>query len=211
MTTNGLLEIFRKLVTAFQGEFLITPAVKYETIEHPINIKRFEWGAIRIGHLLDDEVIKMASDEEDISEKELSNKTQEIMNNANNALTSAGKPIHLIERGESECLALSIMLTKNNIDNVVVIDERTARMLCESPDNLKELMGNKLESKIKVNYENLKELSKIKIIRSTELMYLANKHRLLDGDKKALEAVLYALKFGGCSISEKEVELMKKG
>ena len=54
MTMNGLLETFEQLSHIFQGEFLITPAVKYESIEHPLQIKRFEWGALRINKLLED-------------------------------------------------------------------------------------------------------------------------------------------------------------
>jgi len=57
--------------------------------------------------------------------------------------------------------------------------------------------------------ENLQQFKKVEVIRSTELMFIANKKGLIDGNKESLEAVLYALKFGGCSISEKEVQMMK--
>ena len=78
------------------------------------------------------------------------------MSKANNSFFSDNKPIHLIERGEAECLALSLILAKRGIENAVIIDERTARMLCENPENLKELMESKLETKLSINTENLK-------------------------------------------------------
>ena len=58
--------------------------------------------------------------------------------------------------------------------------------------------------------DNLKNLEKIKVIRSTELMYIAYKKGLIDvADKRVLEAILFALKYGGCSISEKEIQIIK--
>jgi hypothetical protein len=206
LTMNGLIEIFKELAEKFQGEFIITPSVKYETIDHPLNIKRFEWGAVRIKQLLEDETIKLAEDENLITQKELNKKTEEVMSTVNSSFTSAGEQIHLIERGEAECLALSLILTSRNIANAVVIDERTARMLCENPENLKKIMENKLHTSVNINKSNIKVLQKIKVIRTPELMYMAFKKAVIEKDKKKLEAILYALKFGGCSVSEKEVE-----
>lgn len=207
---NDLLEVFRELRDEFNGSFLITNAVKYETVDHPLQIKKFMWGAIRVEQLINDEIIKLAEKEKMIDVKELEEKTREVMNLANNCFLSEGKPIHLIEKGESECLALAMMLNKNGVDNCVVIDERTARMICENPENLRRLMEEKLRVKIKINEENLAEFSKVKVLRSTELIYLAYKKGLFDGNKKTLEAILYALKYNGCSISEKEVQTMKR-
>jgi hypothetical protein len=39
---------------------------------------------------------------------------------------------------------------------------------------------------------------------------MAYKKNIMEKNTKELEAILYALKYGGCSISEKEVEMMKK-
>ncbi|MEK6885768.1 MAG: hypothetical protein AABX17_02275 [Nanoarchaeota archaeon] len=210
LTTNGLLDVFKELAEKFQGEFIITNSVKYETIEHPINIRRFEWGAIRIDHLLQDEIIRLPEDAElEINPKDLAKKTSEVMDLANNALIIDGKPLHLIEKGESETIALSLLLTEKGITNAVVIDERTARMMCEDAESLRRLMEEKLETKITMKEKNFEQFKKVKVIRSTELMFIANKKGLVDGNKESLEAVLYALKFGGCSISEKEVQMMK--
>lgn len=210
MTEHCMVSVFRDLNKVFQGEFLITDGVKYEIIDHPLKIKRFQWGAIRIQSLLDEEIVKLAEDEEIATSSEISKKTAEVLNLANTALLVDGKPVHLIERGEAEALALSVILTEKGIENAVVVDERTARMLCESPDNLESIMESKLEADIKVKKENLEIFQKIKILRSTELIYIAYKKSLIDHNKSKLEAMLYALKFGGCSVSEKEIQIMRK-
>jgi len=205
MTLNGLIEIFTELTEKFQGEMIITDAIKYETIDHPRKIKRFEWSALRIRQLLDDEVIRLAQDDDLVSSSELNKKTEEVLNNANSSFIQGDKPIHIIERGEAECIALSKILTSRKIENAVVIDERTARMLCENPENLAKIMENKLHTTIKISKDNIKKFKDIEVIRSTELMYMAYKKAAMEKNKKRLEAILYALKFGGCSISEKEV------
>lgn len=210
ITQNCLVSMFRDLNKVFQGEFLITPEVKYETIDRPLGIRRFEWGAIRIQSLVDEEILRMFDEEELVDSKELKLKTNEVMDSANNALFVDGKPVHLIERGEAECMALSLLLAKKGIDNAVVIDERTARMLCEDPDKLEKIMESKLRAEIKIDYEKLKQFQKIKVLRSTEMVYMAFKKGLIDSDRRKLEAILYAIKFGGCSVSEKEVQIMKK-
>ena len=59
--------------------------------------------------------------------------------------------------------------------------------------------------------QNLKTFAGIKIIRSTELAYVAYKKGLLrykNGD--VLGAVLYGLKFKGAAISGDEIEEIKK-
>ena len=208
LAQNSLLSIFGGLAKIFQGNFIITPGVKYEAIDHPLNIKRFEWGALRVEHLITRGVVMESK--ELISDEELNGKTIEVMNKINNALFSDSKSIHLVERGESECLALSLLLKEKNIDSAVVIDERTARMLCEDPEKLRQLMENKLHTRIKMKYDQVKDFESIKVIRTPELMFLARKSKLLDGDKRTFEAVLYALKFGGCSITDKEIEMMKR-
>jgi len=207
---NCLINAFRSLETVFQGEFIITPAVKYETIEHPKNIKRYQWSAIRIEALLEEGLVRMAEDEEIVTNRELAEKTSWVLDTVNNSFFADGKAIHLIEKGEAECMALSLILTARGVQNATLIEERTARMICESPENLRKLMEEKLETKLEVKLEMLEEFQKIKVLRSTELMYYASKKGLLDGDKTKLEAMLYALKFGGCSISEKEVQFLKK-
>jgi len=110
LSQNGLLEAFKELSKIFQGEFLITPTVKYESIDHPLKIKRFEWGAVRIQHLLEENIIKLITDTDLASLEDLNKQTQNVLDTVNGSFSSGSKNIHLIERGEAECLALSIIL-----------------------------------------------------------------------------------------------------
>jgi predicted nucleic acid-binding protein len=187
----------------------VTPHVEYEVVEHPMQIKRFEWGALRAGQIIDEDIVRRVEDDL-VKISDLNKKTEEVMNLANSCLTKDGKPIHIIERGESESIALSLLLAEKGIESVVVIDERTARMLCENVGNLEKIMENKLHMAVDVDMKKVKMFQKVKVIRSTELMFMAYKKGLINRDRKFIEAILYALKFGGCSISEKEIEVMKR-
>jgi hypothetical protein len=199
---NSLLPVLRKLKKEFNGEFLITKEVKQEIIDTPLNIKKYELEALQIKQLFDEGVIRHANlTVQQIDELRI--KREEIMNMANTTFYSKNHPIHLIEKGESAALALSLM-TKE--PNVVAIDERTARMLCENPENLRKLLQKKLNTNITANKKNYEFFGQFKIIRSTELAYIAFNKGLMDiKDKKTLEAMLYALKYHGCSISEDEI------
>ena len=209
-TSNGLLHLFTQLREAFKGEFLITHSIRYETIEHPMRVKRFEWGALRIKQLLDRGIIKIAEGKV-VKADELKKRTNQILSTANNTFFARGKAIHLIEEGESECLALSELLSEKGIENLIVIDERTARLLCERPNNLERLFRKKLHTKIKSIKSNYGAFSKFRIIRSTELAYIAYKRGFTRlKDPRTLDAILYALKFGGVSISDREIKAIKK-
>ena len=130
------------------------------------------------------------------------------MQTANTLFRTKKRDVHLIDKGESAALALSIIMKqKTKADIPLVVDERTTRMLCEKPENLKKLMEKKLHTSIQANKDNYKSFNGFKIIRSTELAYIAYKKNLFDlKDPMTFEAILYGLKFKGCSISEAEVK-----
>lgn len=207
---NSLLDTLTKLKEIFKGKFLITEDVIYETIKRPLNIKRFELGALRIQALLKKKILELPS-EVDIKEPEIEKRTRELLKLANNTFMRKNKSVHLIDRGEASCLALSEILNKKGIKNIISIDERTTRMLCENPENLQKLLEIKLHTKIKVKRENLQEFKKFKFIRSCELAYIAYKNRLIDLENgSVLDALLYAVKYKGCSVSREEIEEMKR-
>ena len=58
---NGLLYTLKELKKAFNGVFLITEDVKYEVIDRPIKVLRFELEALRIKQLLDEGVLQLPS------------------------------------------------------------------------------------------------------------------------------------------------------
>jgi len=207
---NGLLPELRELKKVFPGKFIITKEVKHEIIDRPINIKRFELEALKLQELINDDVLEFPS-VLDINEDKITTKTQDLLNIANGAFTERGKPIHLIDLGETSALVLSRMLTEKGIDNLLAVDERTTRMLCEKPDNLKKLLQKKLHTRVDVKKSLLEHFRGFKIIRSCELGFMIYKKGLTRiKHKKVLDAMLYALKFKGCSISGDEINRLKK-
>ena len=101
-------------------------------------------------------------------------------------------------------------MNQKKIQNVLAVDERTMRMLVERPDNLKKLFRKKLHADIISKKENYKRFQGFKIIRSAELVYVLYKKGLVNlKDGAVLDALLYAVKFKGCSISGREIEEIK--
>ena len=203
---NGSLHILERLKQNFKGDFLITKEVRKEIIDKPATIKRFKLESLQIKALYDKKIIKLA----DLTKKqvdELREKRNKFMSIANSTFRTKKKPLHLIDKGECAVLALSDIMKSPYI----VIDERTTRMLCENPENLRKLLQKKLKTTITSNKENYSYFKNFKIIRSTELAYLAYKKKLFNLKyPEALEAMLYGLKFRGCSISEEEVKQIAK-
>jgi hypothetical protein len=148
----------------------------------------------------------------EIEESKISKMTNEIMNTANNTFFGQGNAMHIIDLGESSCLALSKILNEKGIKNVVSVDERTIRLLCEKPENLLSIFQKKLHTNITAKKENFKSFKEFKFIRSTELIFIAYKKgivKLRDHDN-VLDALLYAMKLNGCSITDDEISEMKR-
>jgi hypothetical protein len=207
---NGLLEEFEELREKFDGKFIITKEVSTEIIDKPMSIKRFKLEALKIKKLIDEKILEMPS-AIGIEDKEISKKTIEIENKANNIFFGRGNAIQLIHSGEASCMALGALLDERKIENVLSVDERTTRMLGEKPENLSILLNKKMHTEIQVKNENLAFFGKFKFIRSTELMYVAYKKGIIKlKNHDVLDAVLYALKLNGCSISDEEIQEMEK-
>lgn len=204
---NGSLHLLRKLKKAFNGKFLITEKVKVETMDYPEKIRRFELGALQLGALFNEGVIELPKFNQKQKEQ-LRKESAEIMTLANSTFMAKGKNLHLIHEGEATTLALAHILKE---PSVIAIDEKTIRMMCENPENLRKLLQKKLRTPVSSNKKNYDFFKKFKVIRSTELVYIANKKNLFDlKDPRALKAMLYAMKYKGCSISEEEIEQMAK-
>lgn len=206
---NGVTDILEKLKGIFNGKFIITNDVKKEIIDRPLQIKRFSLEALKIKHLLDNKIIEMPS-ALGLNDKEIFKKTNEILNKANSTY-KGGHDIHIINYGEASCLAVSKMLNEKGIENLIAVDERTTRMLGEKPENLSKLLEKKLHTKIISNKNNFDFFKGFKFIRSAELAYVAYKKGLIDlknGD--VLDALLYAMKFKGCAISNEEINEIKR-
>lgn len=207
---NGLYEELEKLKELFKGHFIITQEVKYEVIDRPLNIKKFELEALKMKKFLDQGVLELPS-VLGIKDSEITKKSQKILDIANNTFIGRGREIKILDMGEISCFALSRILDEKKIPHVIAVDERTLRMLSEKPENLDELLAKKLHTSIKSNKENFKFFKGFRFIRSAELVYVIYKKGLVElKSPKLLDALLYAVKFKGCAISGEEIEEIKK-
>lgn len=208
---NGLYDELKELKNAFGGKFVITKDVKREIIDRPLTIKKFELEALKIKQLLDDGIF-VTPEDFGINDIQISEKTDKFLDTANTTFMARDDKMHIIDLGEASCLALSEILTEARVKNVIAIDERTTRMLCERPENLRDLFQKKLHTRINTKKENFKLFKGFSFIRSTELIYVAYKKGIInikDGGI-VLDALLYALKSKGCSISDAEINEIKR-
>ncbi len=205
----GLLNELERLKLKFNGRFIATKEVRYEVIEKPLEIKRFELQALQIKKLFNNKTIELP-EEVGVESKEISEKTQKIMNIGNSILVSKNTPVQIIGKGEASSIALYKILNQKGYNCILAMDERTTRVLIEKPENLKELMEKRLHSSVTLKYKELDELKNVRIVRSTELMYLAYKKGLIDfkGDN-LVDALMWGLKTKGCAISQEEIEEIK--
>lgn len=207
---NGMLDILESLKKTFNGKFIITEAVKKEVVDNPINVPRFELGALRVQALIDKSVLEFPS-ALNIGNEIIKKESQRLMNIANHYIFSRGTWVNIISEGETSCLALSSELNKIKIENIIAIDERTTRILSEKPENLQKIISDKIHANVKAQLSSIEEFSNFRFVRSTELVYLAYKKDLLGiQGKKALEAALYATKFKGSSVTFEEIDELKK-
>ena len=206
LSMNGLLDELKKLKSVFKGKFLITHEVKYEVIDRPMNVKRFELEALRVKKLLDEGVLELPESLE-IKQNDIASKTKSFLNIANSMFIGSRGEIKLIHAGEASCLALSRILLDKKVPHVIAIDERTTRMLGEKPEKLKELLQRKMHTRVKLVKSDFKYFRGFRFIRSAELLYVSWKKGLVEikDGKKVLDALLWAVKFKGCSISGDEI------
>jgi hypothetical protein len=184
--------------------FVIPPSVEEEVVGRPMknNLREHLFSSIRIKDAIDDGVVVVV-------DAKVEDTTRRIMNMANNLFYIRGKPLRLIQIGETEMLAAS---KKLGIEHVL-IDERTTRMLIEAPFVLKEHLEEEFRVNIMIDKKKFKELSAeispIKALRSSELVMLAYENgyfkRFQNSKKKAIEAALYKIRYSGCSIGYDEI------
>ncbi|MCK5449618.1 hypothetical protein KAI32_02030 [Candidatus Pacearchaeota archaeon] len=209
LTMNGMLYLVENLKEGFDGEFILTPQVKREVVDRPMKIKKYKLEAIQVNDMIERGVFKMSS--EIVSNQKLDVEVKRILKVTGGVLRTVqtGEKIKIIHSGEAACLAFSKLC---GAESVIIIDERTTRMLTEAPQNLKEMMERKLHTPLKAELSLLDELKDFKFIRSAELLFVAYKKGLIPikKSKDLLDALLYGVKFKGAAISSKEIEEMKK-
>jgi hypothetical protein len=208
LTLNGMLPVLEKLKENFDGEFIITPRVKNEIVDKPLKVKKYKLEAIQVQELIRRKILKMST--EFIPQSKMDKEVRRIEKVTNGILTEhdTREKIKIIHEGEASCMAFSNLC---GAENLIVIDERTTRMLTEAPQNLEKMIERKLHTNLDANLDLIKELKNFKYIRSAELLYIAYKKNLIPikKDKNLLDALLYGVKFKGAAISSSEIEEIK--
>lgn len=209
LALNNLLWILEPLKNRYQGEFYITESIKKEIIDRPFQIKRFKLESIQISNELNKGTLKV------YKEQDLTKEIQELNDIVNQIFIGKKNFLKIIDEGELTAL----VLTKKINAQALVIDERTTRLLIESPASLNKLFKRKFNEDVKVDQKKLKQfkqlIGNIPIIRSVELSIAAYELGILDNylpqknqqtKRDLLDALLWSMRFKGCAISEKEMQ-----
>lgn len=203
LTDSCFMHALYFLKRKHRGSFLIPPSVKFECVDHPMNLRMHSLFALRLKRAILDGII-------DVVEVPVHKKVEEIKWTANNTFYASGTPLHLMHEGEAEMLALA---SESGVQNLL-IDERTTRMLAEDPESLRLHLEREFSRTITVDEGNLSAFSRLtrgmRFFRSSELLLLAYEkgyfadYGELEAD--AIEAALYRLKYAGCAVGMHEIE-----
>ena len=208
LTTNNLLWMLEELKKSFKGEFYLSEATKRELVDKPLATKRFKFEALQVLENINKGVFKT------IGNSILKEKTLELLDFANNSFKAKDNFINICHYAEISNIASCLHLGCD----VLVIDERTTRLLIEDPASLKSILQHKLHTAVTLNKENIDKFraqtKQIKLIRSVELVTIAYELGLLDkyladikdSRKTLLDSVLWGVKINGCAVSEDEID-----
>ncbi|MFH1588250.1 MAG: hypothetical protein ABIA76_02865 [Candidatus Diapherotrites archaeon] len=205
LSEKCLTPILSNFVQKNNIELIVPSSVYRESVKKPMQIRRFELNALRIKKLVDEGLIKLAPPDGETEERK-----NEILELANNVFWAGNHPFRLLHEGEAEMLAL----LKQFKTSFAAVDERTARMIIESPKRLKQILEKRNNQSFSVDKDSLDKLNdvigKANFVRSAELMVMAFRQGLFCSDLseefESLKATLYALKFAGCAISSEEID-----
>ncbi len=203
--------ILPKLKVQFGGKFYITPAVQHELVTRPIAVHRFQFEALQVMKLIRDGVFEVYTD---VPQK----RAAQLISLANSSFKINGQTMDIIQSGEVESVACALELGAAG----VVMDERTLRLFVEKSSAMEKLLESRFQQDVETDAAKMAQFSAaakgVTIIRSIELVAVAYKLGLLDsyipegkeGRDTLLSSVLWAVKYGGCAVSEHEVEEMKE-
>lgn len=199
-----LMNVFREFVKTNRLELLISGTVAEESVWKPITNKRFALNAARIKYAMNTGIIKTIP-----TSSEIARTQQKILQLANNIFFTQNGPLSIIQAGEAEALAIAKL---QNV-KMLFIDERTTRSLIEDPSRLKQVLERRQEEAVTMNQQNLNSFRamfpELKMFRSVDIIAMAYEQNLFDHElahgRLELEAALYAAKFAGCAVSEKEI------
>ena len=132
LVMSRLAWILPKLKEKFGGNFYITPSVKFELVDRPLNIKRFEFEALEVLKLIREGTLEVYN-------KVPKQKVAELKGLANGSFRMRNKTMDVVQAGELESVASALQTTAS----AVVMDERTLRLFIENNKEMKNRFSNK--------------------------------------------------------------------
>ncbi len=211
LVMSRLSWILPHLKQKYGAPFYLTPAVKYELVDRPLSIKRFEFEALQVMKLIRDGVFE-------IYDKVPQQQVKSLQTLANSTFKIGRKSMDIIQSGEMESVASVLQ----NPGSSIVMDERTLRLLIESGKDLTSLLSRRFHKEVTSDMQKIKDFQLrtkgVSIIRSVELVGVAYKLGLLNGyipklrkgKEKLVDSVLWATKYNGCALTSHEIEELKK-
>jgi len=216
LAVNNMLWVLDKLKEDFGGEFYIPLSVRKELIDRPIESKKFKFEALQVLNYIRKGTLKVHTET-----PELTKLTNSLLALVNTCYTCSKENFKMIHYAEMEAVALAIKLKAE----AMVVDERMMRSVVEEPMMVEKIMFGRLHRTMKfdkVKLRKFKEKTKnIKLIRSIELAvvayekgwlndFLPKKKEVKRPGKFLLQAVLWALKLRGASITQREIDKIVK-
>lgn len=191
-------------------EFVVPKGVEQEVIYSGLNSLKYKFESIRVmRHFITKSFV--------VDNKNISNLTSKLLSYANTSFRVKNKNLKILQNADAQVAALA----KEIGADAILTDERTLRLLIESPDSLKGLMQHRLHTKVQTNKGSVHEFKKnvgdIPVFRSVDLVALAIDLGIFDGIidttkvynknslKDTIEGVLYSLRFAGCGVSFEEI------
>jgi hypothetical protein len=199
------------LKTIYGGKFYITPAVKYELVDRPLGIRKYQFEALQVLRLIREGILEVYEDVPN-------NKVKSYFKLANKSFYLGKKSIDLIQEGEMQ----SLVCAKECGADGIVMDERTLRLLVEEDEAMVSLLERRFNRSVNCKKDNLnlfkEKVKDVKILRSIELISVAYKKGFFDmyepniekGRDKLIEAILWTAKYNGCAVTDQEVEQIKR-
>jgi len=183
--------------------FFITPAVKSEISSRPMTIRKYALSAIRLQKCIDDGYLKL------LASVTLHEQTQRILKSANSMMYAGKKPLELIQLGEAECLAIFASASAH----MLLVDEKTTRLLIENPHKLRETIQTRNSEGIRLDQGRRDEFASltkdVSCLRSAELLAFAYSKGYFDDFRNlkddAFKASIYALRDSGCGLASSEI------
>lgn len=211
LTDSCLYNSIPFIAKEFNLSFVITDAIEYECVTHPLNLQTREYAftALKIKNAIQNGTLVKVPSSEVIQKK-----MNEILTLTNNLFFAQGKPLTLVQAGEAEILALANELHIKHI----LMDERTTRLLIEAPFRIKDHFEQEFRTNVMINRSNLETFTDIvrgiEVFRSTEFISLAYQYGFFDEykslKKEMYATALYKLKYSGCAIRYDEIEELIK-